>query len=124
MQAAMGPLLEVACDRLAFVLRRLFELALLRRRDEEAAAGGAGAAGGPGSVPTPFQTTLRRAHDRFVADLASRCKVRQAACAVGSCCGLLFTRSSARRLLEPQVHFRHTLRHVSASPIRSTAHRS
>jgi hypothetical protein len=75
----MGPLLEVACDRLAFVLRRLFELALLRRRDEEAAAGGAGAAGGPASVPTSFQTTLRRAHDRFVADLASRCKVKPAA---------------------------------------------
>jgi hypothetical protein len=71
----MGPLLDVACDRLAFVLRRLFELALVRRRDEEAQLAEANESGGSLSVPTAFQTTLRRSHDRFVADLATRCKV-------------------------------------------------
>eukprot|EP00959_Pyramimonas_sp_CCMP1952_P440385 9220313-Pyramimonas_sp.AAC.1 len=31
-QSALGALLDMACDRLAYVLRRLFELALVRMR--------------------------------------------------------------------------------------------
>ena len=63
----MGPLLDAACDRLAYVLRRLFELALVRMRLES--GNGLYSEHQSGIVthspPAAFQNALRRAHDRY-----------------------------------------------------------
>jgi hypothetical protein len=73
-QSTLGALLDMACDRLAYVLRRLFELALVRLRMTvvDVDAFGVSSAGPP--PPVAFQTALRRAHDRFVLQQTRKCK--------------------------------------------------
>ncbi|CAJ1978555.1 unnamed protein product [Sphenostylis stenocarpa] len=67
----LAPLLETACDRLAFVLGCLFDLALERNRsqDLERAIKGGNMDGYVG-----FHAALRCAYNRFVGDLAKHCK--------------------------------------------------
>jgi hypothetical protein len=67
--------LDTACDRLAYVLRRLFELALVRMRLANSNALLGDTSGSLNQAPpAAFQNALRRAHDRFVLDLTVRCK--------------------------------------------------
>eukprot|EP00854_Cymbomonas_tetramitiformis_P004668 gene4668-5716_t len=71
-QACMGPLLEMACDRLAFVLRRLYELSLVKDRLEDGMANGTD--GANVNVPASLQSGLRRAHDNFVLEQCANVK--------------------------------------------------
>ncbi|XP_012092729.1 dynamin-related protein 5A isoform X2 [Jatropha curcas] len=67
----LAPLLDTACDRLAFVLGNLFDLALERNRirDSEHAKKNGNMDGYVG-----FHATLRHAYNRFIKDLAKQCK--------------------------------------------------
>ncbi|KAJ9153577.1 hypothetical protein P3X46_027004 [Hevea brasiliensis] len=67
----LAPLLDTACDRLAFVLGNLFDLALERNRvrDSEYAKQSGNMDGYVG-----FYAALRHAYNRFIKDLAKQCK--------------------------------------------------
>ncbi|XP_015583690.1 dynamin-related protein 5A isoform X2 [Ricinus communis] len=67
----LAPLLDTACDRLAFVLGNLFDLALERNRmrDSEYAKKSENMDGYVG-----FHAALRHAYSRFIRDLAKQCK--------------------------------------------------
>ncbi|WCJ32178.1 Dynamin related protein 5A [Euphorbia peplus] len=67
----LAPLLNTACDRLAFVLGHLFDLALERNRirDSEYARKSGNMDGYVG-----FHASLRHAYNRFIRDLAKQCK--------------------------------------------------
>ena len=79
---ALAPLLDRACDRLAFCLRNLFHLAVERHRAACAAAAAAAASRAGGidaevaSAPPShvFHGALRRAHEHFVAGVTAECK--------------------------------------------------
>ncbi|KAI5571547.1 hypothetical protein BDE02_11G101300 [Populus trichocarpa] len=67
----LAPLLDTACDRLAFVLGNLFDLALERNhiRDSEYDKKNGNMDGYVG-----FHAALRHAYSRFIKDLAKQCK--------------------------------------------------
>ncbi|XP_050371178.1 dynamin-related protein 5A [Argentina anserina] len=67
----LAPLLDTACDRLAFVLGNLFELALERThyRDSENGRKSENMDGYIG-----FHAALRQAYNRFIKDLSRQCK--------------------------------------------------
>ncbi|KAK9024512.1 hypothetical protein V6N11_004671 [Hibiscus sabdariffa] len=87
----LAPLLDTACDRLAFVLGNLFDIALERNRSRESesiilesnyprrdginwhkCAGGRNTRDMDGYVG--FHAALRHAYNRFIKDLAKQCK--------------------------------------------------
>ncbi|XP_050220258.1 dynamin-related protein 5A [Mercurialis annua] len=67
----LAPLLDTACDRLAFVLGNLFDLSLERNhmRDSEYAKRSENMDGYVG-----FHAALRHAYSRFIRDLSKQCK--------------------------------------------------
>ncbi|XP_027171400.1 dynamin-related protein 5A-like [Coffea eugenioides] len=67
----LAPLLDTACDRLAFVLSKLFDLAIERNhhRDTEY-----GVKAGEMDGYVGFHAALRHSYNRFVHDLAKQCK--------------------------------------------------
>ncbi|KAJ8747579.1 hypothetical protein K2173_007800 [Erythroxylum novogranatense] len=67
----LAPLLDTACDRLAFVLANLFDLALERHHIRDAEDG---RKGGNMDGYVGFLAALRHAYNRFVKDLAKQCK--------------------------------------------------
>ncbi|XP_004141359.1 dynamin-related protein 5A isoform X2 [Cucumis sativus] len=67
----LAPLLDTACDRLAFVLENLFDLALERNRAYES-QNGKKHCNMDGYVG--FHAALRHAYNRFLKDLAKQCK--------------------------------------------------
>ncbi|XP_023523453.1 dynamin-related protein 5A [Cucurbita pepo subsp. pepo] len=67
----LAPLLDTACDRLAFVLENLFDLALERNRAYES-QNGKKHCSMDGYVG--FHAALRHAYNRFLKDLAKQCK--------------------------------------------------
>ncbi|XP_031266551.1 dynamin-related protein 5A isoform X1 [Pistacia vera] len=66
-----SPLLDTACDRLAFVLGNLFDLALERNRSQDSEYG---RKSGNMDGYVSFHAALRHAYSRFVKDLAKQCK--------------------------------------------------
>ncbi|KAJ0101932.1 hypothetical protein Patl1_04684 [Pistacia atlantica] len=66
-----APLLDTACDRLAFVLGNLFDLALERNRSQDSEYG---RKSGNMDGYVSFHAALRHAYSRFVKDLAKQCK--------------------------------------------------
>uniref|UniRef100_A0A9I9DDA6 Dynamin-type G domain-containing protein n=1 Tax=Cucumis melo TaxID=3656 RepID=A0A9I9DDA6_CUCME len=70
-RAWLAPLLDTACDRLAFVLENLFDLALERNRAYES-QNGKKHCNMDGYVG--FHAALRHAYNRFLKDLAKQCK--------------------------------------------------
>lgn len=69
----LAPLLDAACDRLAFVLRSLFELAIERKRIEDSSDCERSTAAGVGGY-IAFHAALRRAYDQFIQNLTKKCK--------------------------------------------------
>ncbi|KAL5738048.1 hypothetical protein ACOSP7_030809 [Xanthoceras sorbifolium] len=67
----LAPLLDTACERLAFVLGNLFDLALERNRSRESEYG---EKSGNMDGYISFHAALRHAYNRFVKDLAKQCK--------------------------------------------------
>ncbi|KAL4293554.1 hypothetical protein S245_063149 [Arachis hypogaea] len=67
----LAPLLDTACDRLAFVLGNLFDLALERNRSNDSEYGSK-TANMDGYVG--FHAALRCAYSRFIKDLSKQCK--------------------------------------------------
>ncbi|KAL2327642.1 hypothetical protein Fmac_021069 [Flemingia macrophylla] len=67
----LAPLLDTACDRLAFVLGSLFDLALERNRSHDSECG---IQGGNMDGYVGFHAALRCAYNRFIGDLAKQCK--------------------------------------------------
>ncbi|XP_047334889.1 dynamin-related protein 5A [Impatiens glandulifera] len=67
----LAPLLDTACDRLAFVLVNLFDLAVERNRSREEEYGRS-KADMDGYIG--FHAALRHSYSRFVKDLAKHCK--------------------------------------------------
>ncbi|KAG8502578.1 hypothetical protein CXB51_001104 [Gossypium anomalum] len=67
----LAPLLDTACDRLAFVLGNLFDIALERNRCRESEYG-KNTGNWDGYVG--FHAALRHAYNRFIKDLAKQCK--------------------------------------------------
>ncbi|MBA0792068.1 hypothetical protein Gohar_016595 [Gossypium harknessii] len=67
----LAPLLDTACDRLAFVLGNLFDIALERNRCLESEYG-KNTGNWDGYVG--FHAALRHAYNRFIKDLAKQCK--------------------------------------------------
>ncbi|XP_024627512.1 dynamin-related protein 5A isoform X2 [Medicago truncatula] len=67
----LAPLLDTACDRLAFVLGSLFDLALERNRRHDSAYG---IKTGNMDGYVGFHAALRCAYTRFLKDLAKQCK--------------------------------------------------
>ncbi|KAE8731765.1 Dynamin-related protein 5A [Hibiscus syriacus] len=67
----LAPLLDTACDRLAFVLGNLFNIALERNRCRESEYG-KNTGNWDGYVG--FHAALRHAYNRFIKDLAKQCK--------------------------------------------------
>ncbi|KAI9085877.1 hypothetical protein K1719_031954 [Acacia pycnantha] len=67
----LAPLLDTACDRLAFVLGSLFDLALERNRSHDSEYGS-----GTGNMDgyVGFHAALRHTYSRFIRDLAKQCK--------------------------------------------------
>ncbi|KAI4333658.1 hypothetical protein L6164_018438 [Bauhinia variegata] len=67
----LAPLLDTACDRLAFVLGNLFDLALERNRSNDTEYGWK-----TGNMDgyVGFHAALRRAYSCFIRDLAKQCK--------------------------------------------------
>ncbi|KAI4374700.1 hypothetical protein MLD38_012663 [Melastoma candidum] len=65
----LAPLLDTACDRLAFVLMNLYDIALERSRDH-------GSNYGSGKIDAyiGFQAALRQAYHRFIRDISKECK--------------------------------------------------
>ncbi|KAB2098579.1 hypothetical protein ES319_A01G247900v1 [Gossypium barbadense] len=67
----LAPLLDAACDRLAFVLGNLFDIALERNRCRQSEYG-KNIGNWDGYVG--FHAALRHAYNRFIKDLAKQCK--------------------------------------------------
>ncbi|KAE9621631.1 putative dynamin GTPase [Lupinus albus] len=67
----LAPLLDSACDRLAFVLGSLFDLALERHHSHESEYG---SKAGDMDGYVGFHAAIRCAYNRFVKDLAKQCK--------------------------------------------------
>ncbi|KAF7836715.1 dynamin-related protein 5A [Senna tora] len=67
----LAPLLDTACDRLAFVLGSLFDLALERNRSHDSVDG---TETGNMDGYVGFHAALRHAYSRFIRDLAKQCK--------------------------------------------------
>ncbi|KAJ4841903.1 Dynamin- protein 5A [Turnera subulata] len=67
----LAPLLDTACDRLAFVLTNLFDLALERNRIRDS---GYGKENGNMDGYIGFHAALRHAYNRLIGDLAKQCK--------------------------------------------------
>lgn len=66
-----APLLDTACDRLAFVLGNLFDIALERHCNQDSEYGNK-----TGNMDgyVSFHASLRQAYNRFVKDLSKHCK--------------------------------------------------
>lgn len=67
----LSPLLDTACDRLAYVLRKLFDLAVERNHSQNTEYGGKA---GDMEGYVGFHAALRHSYCRFVQDLAKQCK--------------------------------------------------
>ncbi|KAJ1377080.1 P-loop containing nucleoside triphosphate hydrolase, partial [Sesbania bispinosa] len=67
----LAPLLDTACDRLAFVLGSLFDLSLERNRSHDSEYG---IKTGNMDGYVGFHAALRCAYSRFIKDLAKQCK--------------------------------------------------
>ncbi|KAM2987368.1 hypothetical protein FF2_007545 [Malus domestica] len=67
----LAPLLDTACDRLAFVLRNLFDLAIERTRNCDSECG---RKSGNMDGYSGFHAALRQAHNRFIKELAKQRK--------------------------------------------------
>ncbi|KAK8643801.1 hypothetical protein V6N13_013078 [Hibiscus sabdariffa] len=67
----LAPLLDTACDRLAFVLGNLFDIALERNRSRESECG---RNTGDMDGYVGFHAALRHTYNRFIKDLAKQCK--------------------------------------------------
>ncbi|XP_061370760.1 dynamin-related protein 5A [Gastrolobium bilobum] len=67
----LAPLLDTACDRLAFVLGSLFDLALERNRSHDSEYG---IKTGNMDGYVGFHAALRCAYSRFITDLSKQCK--------------------------------------------------
>ncbi|PON40054.1 Dynamin superfamily [Parasponia andersonii] len=67
----LAPLLDTACDRLAFVLGNLFDLALERNRNCDSEYGNKS---GNMDGYVGFHAALRHAYSRFIKDLSKQCK--------------------------------------------------
>ncbi|KAL6535729.1 Dynamin-related protein 5A [Orobanche hederae] len=67
----LAPLLDTACDRLAFVLCNLFDIAIERNRHCQT---GFGQQSGDMDGYVGFHAALRHAYYKFVKDLAKQCK--------------------------------------------------
>ncbi|XVF18823.1 hypothetical protein REPUB_Repub11eG0056300 [Reevesia pubescens] len=67
----LAPLLDTACDRLAFVLGNLFYIALERNRSQESEHG---RKTGNMDGYVEFHASLTHAYNRFIKDLAKQCK--------------------------------------------------
>ncbi|KAE8723496.1 Dynamin-related protein 5A [Hibiscus syriacus] len=67
----LAPLLDTACDRLAFVLGNLFGIALERNCSRESEYGGKA---GDMDGYVGFHAALRHAYNRFIKGLAKQCK--------------------------------------------------
>ncbi|KAL2245893.1 UNVERIFIED_CONTAM: Dynamin-related protein 5A [Sesamum indicum] len=67
----LAPLLDTACDRLAFVLRNLFDIAIERNRHRHS---GYDLQSGDMDGYVGFHAALRRSYNSFIEDLAKQCK--------------------------------------------------
>ncbi|KAL0353765.1 UNVERIFIED_CONTAM: Dynamin-related protein 5A [Sesamum angustifolium] len=67
----LAPLLDTACDRLAFVLSNLFDIAIERNRHRHS---GYDQQSGDMDGYVGFHAALRRSYNSFVEDLAKQCK--------------------------------------------------
>ncbi|XAR68326.1 Dynamin GTPase [Bertholletia excelsa] len=67
----LAPLLDTACDRLAFVLRNLFDLAVERNHSTPTDCG---RKAGDMDGYVGFHASLRNSYSRFIKDLAKQCK--------------------------------------------------
>ncbi|OWM81415.1 dynamin-related protein 5A [Punica granatum] len=67
----LAPLLETACDRLAFVLLNLFDLALERNHNRDSEYG---RKSGNMDGYVGFHASLRHAYTRFITDISKQCK--------------------------------------------------
>ncbi|XP_057473855.1 LOW QUALITY PROTEIN: dynamin-related protein 5A-like [Actinidia eriantha] len=70
-QSWLAPLLDTACDRLAFVLGNLFDLAVERNHHRDS---GYGTKHGEMDRYVGFSAALRHSYSRFIKDLAKQCK--------------------------------------------------
>ncbi|PSR95692.1 Dynamin-related protein like [Actinidia chinensis var. chinensis] len=70
-QSWLAPLLDTACDRLAFVLGNLFDLAVERNHHRDS---GYGRKNGEMDGYVGFHAALRHSYSRFIKDLAKQCK--------------------------------------------------
>ncbi|KAL5715463.1 Dynamin-related protein 5A [Ranunculus cassubicifolius] len=68
----LAPLLDTACDRLAFVLGNLFELSVERNRTRDSLNYGMKNSDMEGYIG--FHAGLRHSYNRFIKDLAKQCK--------------------------------------------------
>ncbi|CAN6443614.1 unnamed protein product [Victoria cruziana] len=68
----LAPLLDTACDRLAFVLRNLFDLAAERNRNNESLDDERWKGSMDGYVG--FHAALRHSYNQFIHDLSMQCK--------------------------------------------------
>ncbi|KAK1274929.1 Dynamin-related protein 5A [Acorus gramineus] len=68
----LTPLLDTVCDRLAFVLRNLFDLAILRNRIQNSSD--CSKKNGDVDGYVGFHAALRRSYNHFIQDLAKQCK--------------------------------------------------
>ncbi|KAJ8616607.1 hypothetical protein MRB53_035979 [Persea americana] len=66
-----SPLLDTACDRLAFVLRGLFDLAVERNQSHDSSYG---RKNGNTDGYIGFHAALRRSYNNFIQDLSKQCK--------------------------------------------------
>ncbi|RWR96236.1 dynamin-related protein 5A [Cinnamomum micranthum f. kanehirae] len=66
-----SPLLDTACDRLAFVLRGLFDLAMERNQSHDSSYG---RKNGNMDGYIGFHAALRRSYNNFIQDLSKQCK--------------------------------------------------
>lgn len=70
-QSWLAPLLDTACDRLAFVLGNLFDLAVERNRCRDS---GYGRKAGDMDGYVGFHAALRHSYSRFLRDITKQCK--------------------------------------------------
>ncbi|KAF5200329.1 Dynamin-related protein 5a [Thalictrum thalictroides] len=68
----LAPLLDTSCDRLAYVLVNLFDLAIERNRSRDSLSYGKNGADMEGYIG--FHAALRSSYNRFIKDLAKQCK--------------------------------------------------
>ncbi|PIA36634.1 hypothetical protein AQUCO_03300082v1 [Aquilegia coerulea] len=68
----LAPLLDTACDRLAYVLVNLFDLAIERNHSRDSLNYGKNGADMEGYIG--FHASLRTSYNRFIKDLSKQCK--------------------------------------------------